>query len=179
MKQITTSNNKNIYVFDNMFELNDRNQAYGFAKNSYFRLGWKDGISEETVKYEYIHSKYSQEDLEKLRIYHKMMNCEIGEFVKDMTLSKAMLNLSTPSDVNFIHAHPEDIVILYYVNLEWQNGWHGETLFYDETFSNVEFASPYTPGRVVIFDGRIPHTIRPQSHIASNYRFTLALTYKK
>jgi hypothetical protein len=69
--------------------------------------------------------------------------------------------------------------VLYYVNLEWQDGWHGETLFYDESLKNIVFASPYIPGRIVVFDGSIPHTIRPQSYIASHYRFTFALIYNK
>ena len=68
---------------------------------------------------------------------------------------------------------------MYYVNLEWRDGWHGETLFFDESCKDIVYASPYTPGRVIAFDAKIPHTIRPQSHLASFYRFTLALVYTK
>jgi hypothetical protein len=95
------------------------------------------------------------------------------------TLKKCVLNLSTPADVNFVHAHPEDKILLYYVNLDWRDGWHGETLFFDETGKRIMFASTYTPNRLIAFDAKIPHTIRPQSHIASFYRFTLALVYTK
>ena len=65
------------------------------------------------------------------------------------------------------------------MNLEWRDGWHGETLFFDESCKDIMYASPYTPGRVIAFDAKIPHTIRPQSHLASFYRFTLALVYTK
>jgi hypothetical protein len=68
---------------------------------------------------------------------------------------------------------------LVYVNLDWQDGWHGETLFYSESQKEIVFASPFTPNRVVVFDAKIPHTIRPQSHIAPFYRFTLTLVLKK
>jgi SM-20-related protein len=94
-------------------------------------------------------------------------------------LEKCVINLSTASDVNFVHSHPEDKVLLYYLNLEWRDGWHGETLFYDETGKEVVFANAYTPNRLVAFDAKIPHTIRPQSHLAPQYRLTLALIYNK
>jgi hypothetical protein len=70
-------------------------------------------------------------------------------------------------------------VLLYYVNLEWREGWHGETLFFQENLKDVAFTSVYTPGRLIAFDAKIPHTIRPQSHIAAQYRFTLAMVFNK
>jgi hypothetical protein len=65
------------------------------------------------------------------------------------------------------------------VNLEWLDGWHGETLFYDETCKNIIFASPFTPNRVIVFDASIPHSLRPPSLIATKFRFTLALIFNK
>ena len=78
---------------------------------------------------------------------------------------------------NFIHSHPEKLAILYYVNLDWEDGWHGETLFYNESGKEIVFASPYTPGRVIVFDASIPHTIRPQSVIGPKFRFTLSIFF--
>ena len=92
-------------------------------------------------------------------------------------LSKTILNLSVPSDVHYTHTHQEKKILLYYLNLEWRDGWHGETHFYSEDLTSIQYSSPYTPGRLIVFDANIPHTIRPQSIIAPNHRFTLALIY--
>jgi hypothetical protein len=99
--------------------------------------------------------------------------------LRDLEMASAVINLSTPSGVNFIHAHPEAKVLLYYVNLDWKPEWYGETLFLDEELKRIELALPYTPGRVVVFDGDCPHGIRPQSHAGPAFRFTLALLFKR
>jgi hypothetical protein len=178
MRHITTASGKSIHVFDDQVPLLVRDETYVRVKSSNFRLGWGDGSTEETIAFNYLHSMYDHDEIRSTAIYKCIMNTEAKDLVKGMNLSKAIANLSTPSDPNFTHAHPEKKVILYYVNMEWRNtGWHGETHWYDEGLANVEFTSPYTPGRFVVFDGSIPHCIRPQSYLASNYRFTLALTF--
>lgn len=169
---------KPIDVFDGYVPLTIRDLTYVTVLHSNFRVGWGDGTTEETSAYKYLHSSYDVNEIKEFPIYKCFMDSPAKELVDGMTLHKAIANLSTPSDVNFTHAHPERKVILYYVNLEWRNtGWHGETHFYDDGLANVEFTSPFTPGRFIVFDGDIPHCIRPQSHLASNYRFTLALTF--
>jgi len=167
-----------ITIFDDLLSFDDRLKAYQFMKSSFFKIGWNDSITEEHAKYSYLHSNYSDDDLTNLGIYSKIMESDAGKLVAGMTKTKAIVNLSLPSDVNFIHSHPEKKVILYYVNVNWEEGWHGETLFFNESRKKIEFASPYTPGRIIVFDAKIPHTIRPQSHIASNYRFTFSIFFE-
>lgn len=177
MEHIVTKAGKNIYVFDDLIPLMERDHGYNFMRGSMFQIGWKDSSAEEHVKYAYLHSQYTQEDCNNLYLYHTIMNSEAGRLVDGLTRTKAVVNMATPADCNFIHAHPEKMVILYYANMIWGEGWHGETLFYDEAMKNIEYASPYTPGRVIVFDGNTPHTIRPQSYIASHFRFTFAMTF--
>ena len=43
--------------------------------------------------------------------------------------------------------------------------------------TEVKYTSLFKPGRIVFFDGNIPHTIRPSSHIAPSYRFTLFASF--
>jgi hypothetical protein len=63
---------------------------------------------------------------------------------------------------------------LYYVNLEWRDGWYGETFFYSDDLKDVAFTSLYVPGRILLFDGDIPHAIRPQSVAGPKYRITIS-----
>ena len=69
-------------------------------------------------------------------------------------------------------------VLLYYVNLSWTDGWHGETLFYNPyNLKEVEYTSLYVPGRIILFDGTVPHAIRPQSVKATKFRLSLSLFF--
>jgi hypothetical protein len=169
--------NKEIQIFDDLIDLKTRTVTYQFVKNSLFKIGWEDSKTEENIRYSFLHSVYDDNDCANLPVYDKIINSEAGKLVHGLTRKIAMVNLSTPADVNFVHAHQEKIGILYYVNLEWRDGWHGETLFYDEAIKKINFASPYTPGRIIVFDPSIPHTIRPQSYLASHYRFTFSMFF--
>lgn len=179
MKEMFFQHGKCVRVYDELFDSHYRANAYLFAQQSHFVLGWADGAIIEKQANRFLHSIYSPDDVVRLGILDKIAKSEAARELDGYTLSKTILNLSTASDANYTHTHPEDKVLLYYVNLEWFDGWHGETLFFSEDHKDVVFASPYTPGRLISFDAKIPHTIRPQSHIAAQYRFTLALIFNK
>ena len=179
IREVEVDNGRKLRVYDNVFDMDYRAQVYKFATESLFRIGWADSVLAENKKYQFLHSTYSKDDLDRLGFLSHLEQTPVANETLGFTLSNCVLNLSTPSDINFIHTHPEDRVLLYYVNLEWHDGWHGETMFYDESGKEVVFASAYTPNRLIAFDAKIPHTIRPQSHLAPHYRLTLALVYTK
>ena len=179
IRETQVDNGRTIRVYDDVFDMEYRHSLYSFAQSSTFRIGWADSVLAENKKYQFLHSTYSKDDLDRLGFLSHLEQTPVANETLGFTLSNCVLNLSTPSDINFIHTHPEDKVLLYYVNLEWHDGWHGETMFYDESGKEVVFASAYTPNRLIAFDAKIPHTIRPQSHLAPHYRLTLALVYTK
>ena len=171
---------KELDVFDDVFALSFRNFAYTFIKNSYFKIGWSDSDVPERKSHDYfLHSEYKEKDIEDLGIIKELENSCVWDFIKDYNIEKAVVNLSTPSDVNYVHVHPEDKVLLYYANVEWKEGWHGETQFYSEDLKRIQFSSPYTPGRLILFDANIPHAIRPQSIVGPQFRFTFAMCLNK
>lgn len=177
-KHIEVGNGKSIDVFDNIFDMKQREHMYMFARNSYFRIGFGDSSSPERKPGDFfLFSNYSQEETNSFGILNWTQNTEISNVLTGLTNTRAVVNLTVPSNVNYIHTHSERKVMLYYVNLEWQEGWHGETQFWSEDNTEVHFTSPYTPGRVIIFDGSIPHCIRPQSSIAVEHRLTIALLH--
>ena len=178
-KEFQTDNGRTLRVYDDVFDLQYRYAVMAFAQTSLFRIGWADNLTPEKSQYQSLHSAYSAEDIERLGVLERLANTPVAQEMVGHKVEKCILNLSTASDANFIHAHPEDKVLLYYVNLEWHDGWHGETLFYDEAGKDVVFANAYTPNRLVAFDAKIPHTIRPQSHLAPQYRLTLAVILNK
>mgnify|MGYP001161301106 FL=1 len=93
---------------------------------------------------------------------------------------RAYANLGIHSDVNEIHIdHQTDSkTILYYPNKSWKTHWGGQTMFLDDDGSCKKLVE-IIPGRIVIFDGRIPHTVMPLNiRSTPSYRFTVALKFE-
>ena len=66
--------------------------------------------------------------------------------------------------------------VLVYLNDVWHPEWGGETVFFDHNLDAVHLVAP-RPGRVVIFDGRIPHTGRTPTPKFMYNRYILAYKY--
>jgi len=173
----------NIEVFDNLVDYSIRNKVYVFCTNSQFRLGWEDSdeLSKNIIKN--IHSSWDLKDLESSGIepYIKKAFSQSKLFTYNTEkLWRIELNLVKSEDVHFVHTHRNKVVALYYVNLDWQDGYYGETMFYDnKNINNIIYTSPYVPGRIILFDGDYPHSIRPQSTIAPKFRFTISIFFDK
>lgn len=180
-KIVVTESNKKIEIFDNVLSSSMRDHAYNFFMASQFRIGWNDTALPENKPYDFnIHCQFSDEDLHRLGILNEIYsNKLIVSKLEGLIPSKCILNLSSMSDVNFPHTHADSKVLLYYGNIEWPTGGFGETLFFSEDLKEIVYASPYTPGRLILFDGSIPHSIRPQSLKAPKFRFTLAIFFNK
>ncbi len=180
-RHIEAANGKGIDIFDDVFPLSFRTYAYEFFFKSRFVIGWGDALGTEKDDRDYhLHSAFSDNDLDRLGILSQIEKCpELSRLMEGFDICRAIVNLSTPSSIYQIHTHPEKKVVLYYPNLSWQAKWYGETLFYSEDLSEIQFANPYVPGRVAVFDGAIPHTLRPQSSMATAFRFTFALVLNR
>ena len=168
---------KKIYVFDNVFESDWRRNAFKFILQSKFKLGWVD--QEDPAHYQqYLHSHFTKEDLDNFGILKEFKEKKIHKLLENKQIDAAVVNLSHHSDVNFVHPH-KNTTLLYYANPYWKEEWAGETLFFNESCTEVVYTSIYKPGRLIIFDGSIPHTIRAPSRSAPQYRFTFAMFFDK
>ena len=168
-----------ICVYDDVFTARFLDGLYSFSLASRFRVGWADSIVPEKATHQYLHSVFSEEDMVNCGLIEALATSKLAGEIAGHRISKCILNLVTPSETHFVHTHPEDKGVLIYVNTDWQDGFYGETLFFDDTKRNIIFASLFTPNRAVVFSGSCPHAIRPQSHLAPAYRFTLTLFFNK
>ena len=80
------------------------------------------------------------------------------------------IHVDAPHDV------PENKTVILYLNHEWHPNWGGETIFYDHKLDAQRIVTP-RPGRVVMFDGRIPHTGRPPTPRYMMNRYILTFKY--
>jgi hypothetical protein len=171
---------KFIHVIDNPFGKAFHEKLYDYVINSYFKIGSQDGPSTlDRRNNVYIHSDYGIDDVNRIGILDKLNEVEEWQPYKDYKLIRTTINVSVPSDTNFPHTHKDQISLIYYVNLDWKPEWAGETVFYNDDLTEITYMSMYKPGRMVLFDGEIPHSIRPQSNSAPHYRFTLAMFFNK
>ena len=165
-------------VFDNIVPYNIKNDIWEYSIKSNYKLGWVD--TEQPEKYdlnEYSHWSIEEFKLTKLLPY--IQNCiDDTDWFTNQNLSKVICNLVRSNDVHYLHIHDNQQVCLYYVNLDWRDGWHGETLFYNpDNLNEIVYTSLYVPGRIILFDGSIPHAIRPQSVKATKFRMSLSLFF--
>lgn len=161
-----------IEIFDKKVPFHIQQRIWNFVLNSNFRIkGWED---RDDIAKNDLHSRWDLKILKDSGLYSYVSDiCSFSFF------DKCIINLSKPGDYYYTHTHGANVeVILYYVNLEWQDGWAGETLFFDQNRTSLK-AYAYTPGRILKFDGELPHTIRPQSIIAPQYRFTISIFFNK
>ena len=177
VRKINCELNKKVICADDTLSLWDRQNIYGMAKNSGYYIGWDDTqVPERKLHDQHL---FCGVNLDLFSGYIKKFKKvpEVAEELQNLEIVKGIINLSVPTNVNYVHAHPEKKVLLYYVNLEWPEGGHGETQFYSENLKEIQYTCPYTPGRILVFDGSIPHTIRPQSNAGPKFRFTLTFLY--
>ncbi len=170
--------NLHLTTYDDKIPYLERYDIWKYIVNSTYTLGWTDSF--EPGKYDLnIHSNWTVKELQDSGIYsHIETAIENTEWFTNKKIIKIVVNLVRPDDVYYIHNHKDAQTVLYYANLDWQDGWYGETIFYDpQDIKSIAHTSLYVPGRMILFDGSIPHAIRPQSIKAPKYRFTLTVFY--
>jgi hypothetical protein len=149
------------------------------AVNADYKIGWDDTSTFEHRQYPCLHSDISRADWSTLAFIEGIQHEPLKDIVKDLAFDKAVINLAMPSSIQFPHTHGDSTVITYYINPEWKNEYYGETIFYDDSLLESIKVALYEPNSCVVFDGNIPHSIRPASHIAPSYRFSLSVFYRQ
>jgi len=169
----------NISIFDDLVNMGLRSQIFAYIMASKFRIGWADASHGPKSAYKFLHSSFSKEELMASGLGDIIFSApEIASLIEGKEMTKCVVNLTQAGDVQFTHTHPiGELVVLYYANLDWLPEWWGETMFYNDNGSAIIHAARYTPGRFVVFDGDIPHAIRPQSTIGPQYRFTVTTIF--
>jgi len=166
-----------IEIYDNILPEHVRSDIYLLAITANYQIGWDDTSVFEHRQYPCLHHSLTKNEWAQLNLINEIQNHEIRNKLNKLSFVSATINLAVPSSVQFPHSHSEKLVLLYYINMEWKNEYYGETLFYDDYSNEIIQSCKFTPGRIVLFDGKTPHAIRPASHIAPQYRFTLFISF--
>ena len=92
------------------------------------------------------------------------------------------MNLATTSDFDTIHIDDNHLekpkTALYYPHPDWNIHWGGHTFFFNENLDSIEYTAAYKPGRLVIFDGSIPHCGSPPFASAQDKRYVVTCKFQ-
>jgi hypothetical protein len=188
---LKTKNNKNIYIFDNVFESHLAQKFYIFILNSFFKINFLSDSSVLDYHNKFSNSfgsSFSPDDVESLGFLKNLPDEIKNKFnICPKNMSRCLINIISP--MNAYHPHDDSgknvkwgsikWSLIYYVNLKWQIEWAADTLFLDENREKIEYFTQCIPNRIVIFDATIPHIIRPSTIIAPQHRFSINMTFLK
>jgi SM-20-related protein len=68
---------------------------------------------------------------------------------------------------------PGNFTTIYYPNERWDPNWGGETVFFDQSESDIVAAIYPKPNRLITFPGMVPHVARGVSRQCPDLRITL------
>ena len=168
-----------IDIYDNEVPLNDMYRFYEFMRSSKFFANGRDTGYSGTSG-EQLFSSYSIEDVrnlgfQNLSIYRTLQD---KYYLDERKLKQIRVNLTIPTEDNRVHTDGKGLTLLYYANVEWDIAWGGHTLFLDHTGQTVEQTVLFKPGRIVVFDGTLPHLILTQSARCPIHRYTYVMQYE-
>lgn len=179
-KIIKLSNNKTLEVYDDLFSYDEKLHLIKVITQSLFRVNGADSVfNARTDSIPQIYSSYSEQDLEYIGILKTKAFGFLHQDHKllDKQIKQVRINLSPPSERNLVHTDQAGITFLYYPNLEWKLEWGGHTLFLNEKLDEAEYTCLNVPGRVVVFDGTIPHMVMTPTMMAPVHRYSFAIQF--
>lgn len=176
--EYTTEDGRKIFVFDNLFpdDLLDHMRKFVLEYGTYF---YDDSIDSDSDNVQwvagflldpYVKSPY-------WKIIQKAAHESTGN--KELFPYDISINLIRNADFTRIHKDvsyfgEEEYTCLVYLNPNWKKNYYGETTFFERDGEGAEIAAQVKPkyGRLVIFDGNIPHSARPPSFNFTGARLT-------
>tara|TARA_B100000945_G_scaffold256972_1_gene214446 strand:- start:1828 stop:2433 length:606 start_codon:yes stop_codon:yes gene_type:complete len=185
-EKINFSDDKSIIIIDESVVASTKIDIYYGCSVSPYRINNTSckevqGIVDRRLKCDIENNHPIVEDLLREGTNSRKM---IDEYIPNTIYgyTRGYINLGIHGDVNQIHTDSRrDIsskTLLYYANKHWEYNWGGHTIFFDDE-GDIKITVQVKPGRIVIFDGGIPHTVMPMNPRCSpSYRFTVALKWE-
>ena len=108
-------------IFKNIFNHGKAEFIYNNAISANYKIGWNDSTDLHAAQYPCLHSTLEEKDAHNLDILPQIqqlgLQSQFAPSFKKMNITKAVINLTKPGDVHFIHSHRDTLVVLYYINL--------------------------------------------------------------
>jgi len=163
-------------VIRDAFSFASRQSMYEFAFNSHYKIGNSDRTGKGAA-HQYLTAEFSEDDMDRLGFFRDIQSEELISLIDGRHPSRVICNLTQPQNVHYNHSHDGQHSLVYYMNLDWDDDWAGETIVYKDNGEDIAACIPFRPGQVLWLEQGIPHSLRAPSLAAPNWRFTLALFF--
>jgi hypothetical protein len=173
-------NNKRVEIYDNFFSFEEKHRFYNFALNSSYSLGrYASPIPESTKLGATLTCNFSIDDIISFSFFN---NKNIQKLINhnELKIDKCYITLSTSSDNYYYHIDNRSglgMTSLCYLNIEWDPTWEGETHFSNDNMDDIELSVTPKAGRLVLFDGSIPHKSSQPSTNSPHFRYVFVTKY--
>lgn len=163
-----------IEVVDNKLTYSDREEIYDWVLSSSFKY---NRISSQNSTQRTFVSEYSLDEIKKSKLFN-FIQSKFYLRIKNLRIHRMYTNICNPGEYYEMHVDSnldDQITILYYPNMEWDKNHGGETVFYDQDGLEPIKMVNYIPGRLILFDSKIPHRSNTVNFTTSNKRFSVAI----
>jgi len=176
---------RKVFVFDDLFESKTLSAIYDKFRSLPYRLTDYDRDDTRTIRH-LVHD-FDSEEIKTAEIKNTVLAVqELAEAqgIKVKTPANIYANFNLHGDHQFAHEDGDVWTTLVFINASWHEDWGGELLLYDGTFAQptdrgIAYAISPSPGRIVIFDGKIKHRGGVPSKFCLEPRITLAIKFMK
>ena len=184
IETIDFGDGREIYIIDDAVDIGSRFEIYHICCQLPYRITNSSrqeiqGIVDKRLKCDLdldnpLIKRFLEDNKETSEVINKYIPKEKYLYVR------SYVNLGTHSDICNIHTDKgeDSRTILYYANNDWSSNMGGHTIFFDDD-GNTKYIVEIKPGRLCIFDGRIPHTVMPMNvRTSPSFRFTVAFKFE-
>ena len=177
-------NGREVDIYDDLFTFQEISRMFIAVRNfpytaTNFSDGFRSHIYGEKHKLKYVFG--SREEATDFGIINRL-NQVNPHFAKNYIVHRQYVNLGTTGDFDTIHIDDNHLekpkTALYYPHPDWNIHWGGHTFFFNEKLDSIEYTAAYKPGRLVIFDGSIPHCGSPPYASAQDKRYVVTCKFQ-
>lgn len=167
---------REVRVYDGLLRANDLQGLTAALQNGAFTR--TESARPDTQGFRHWVLNISIDAAAQLPVYQPTL-AAAGEFASETAyrIYRCYCNYAAHGDMLFTHTdcppNAGELTALWFIAPEWNADWGGETLFFDSSMDAQAVVSP-RPGRLVLFDGSLPHVGRPPNRICFAPRYTLA-----
>lgn len=174
------SNGRKIHVFREVYDYTlQLNLLDWCIRQSYRFRPANEGVL-VGLKSDLILSAHPNLDVSQLAVQFKLNDPDLAQIKEligpDREMKSHWINANvSKSSPNF---HPDSfkegsVSMLYYANVKWDLSWDGYTVWASDDLKKVEHIELPEPGKIVIFDSKIPHKATAVSPEAPSFRYTM------
>ena len=179
---IQTKCGRSITVIDNLFNFSELVAIHTGIVGLPYKISNSNAAEVQDIVDRRLVSYVDQTALHTMGFFSEPRASTLKKYIpNNFNLFNSYVNLGIRGDQHEAHSdyywRDGCKTLLLYATKDWHRNWGGETVFFDQQGQEIEYITPFVPGRVIVFDSDIPHLAKEQSTLGPNFRFTLAIKF--